>query len=219
MSNDSIKVLVETVLKLQRRGAHKSLGRILKGTHPADLARLMLFVPETHRAKILSDIEDVKLQAEVVSEIHEDILPGLLEQLGDEGLVKILEEMVSDDTVDVLALLDDERKERVLGLMRREEMDEAEHLLRYDPESAGGIMSPDFFALGEETTCAEAIHELQEKSADLEMAFYLYVINGHGHLVGVLSLRQLPSLEGLLDINVIFHIVESAVLDDTTSLP
>ncbi len=191
MSHQPVKVLVDTVVKLERRGAQKSLRKILNGTRPADLARLIRFLPEPHRAKILRQIEDIASRAEVLTEIEHDVLPSILEQLSDDELARLLEEMVSDDAVDVLALLDDERKERLLGLMRREDMHEAELLLRFDPESAGGIMSPDFFSLGESVTVAEAIEFLQTQGSDLEMAFYLYVTNDHDHLVGVVSLRQL----------------------------
>lgn len=191
MSNEPIKVLVDTVLKLERRSAQKPLQRILEGTHPADLARLLRYLPDHQRARIFGRIPDRETRAEVLSEVAEDVLASFLNELSDEELAGLLEEMDGDDTVDVLELVDEDRKARLLGLMTHEEMNEAEELLRYNPESAGGIMSPDFFALTEDTTSAHAIEVLQREGSELEMAFYLYVINAHGHLVGVLSLRQL----------------------------
>lgn len=191
MSNEPIKVLVDTVLKLERRSAQKPLQRILEGTHPADLARLLRYLPDHQRARIFGRIPDRETRAEVLSEVAEDVLASFLNELSDDELAGLLEEMDGDDTVDVLELVDEDRKARLLGLMTHEEMNEAEELLRYNPESAGGIMSPDFFALTEDTTSAHAIEVLQRKGSELEMAFYLYVINAHGHLVGVLSLRQL----------------------------
>ncbi len=190
MSNDPVKVLVDTVLKLQRRGAHKPLRKILDGTHPADLARLIQFLPEHQRAPIFQRVEELSTRAEILSELNPSILEDFLEALKDEDLVTLLEEMDPDDTVDVLVAVGDERKTRLLGMMRSEEVDEAEALLKYDPESAGGIMSPDAFALTEKTSSAQAIATLQAKGSELEMAFYIYVVNDHDHLVGVLSLRQ-----------------------------
>ena len=71
------------------------------------------------------------------------------------------------------------------------ESEEVEDLLRYDDDTAGGIMVPDFIALKEDVTAREAIESLQKEHSDVEMAFYLYVVDEYGKLVGVSSLRQL----------------------------
>lgn len=191
MINEPIKVLVDTVQKLERRNAQRSLHKILSGTRAADLARLLRFLPEHQRARIFLHIESVDVRAEVLSELGEDILADFLEELSDSELVSLLETMSGDDAVDVLEHLPEERKELLLGKMSHEEMNEVEDLMRYDPETAGGIMVPDFFSLHESTTCADAIKELQTVGSELEMAFYLYITNDHGHLVGVISLRQI----------------------------
>lgn len=189
--NDPLKVLVDTVQKLLRRGAHRNLRKILAGTRAQDIAGLFRYLSERDRLKLFLEIEALEKRAEVLSEIDPDFMPGFLAELPDDELVKLLEEMSSDDTVDVLQYVEEERKAVLLRKMSREEMDEAEDLLRYDPDTAGGIMVPDFFALNEHCTCAEAIQTLQERHEELEMAFYVYVVNEHDHLVGVISLRQL----------------------------
>jgi magnesium transporter len=74
--------------------------------------------------------------------------------------------------------------------MQDEHSDEIEQLLQYEEDTAGGIMSTEVFALREDMTVKEAIAALQE-AQDVEMVFYVYVTDEHGHLVGVLSLRQL----------------------------
>jgi magnesium transporter len=74
--------------------------------------------------------------------------------------------------------------------MRRKESDEVENLLEYAEKTAGRIMNPNVFALSEDMTVGEAITELQS-SRDVEVVFYLYVVDGRRHLVGVVSLRRL----------------------------
>ena len=78
----------------------------------------------------------------------------------------------------------------LMDALRPAEAVEVEGLMTYEPDTAGGIMSPEYFALPSHTTAAEAIAALQ-RSDDVEMAFYVYVINDPGHLVGVVSLRAL----------------------------
>jgi len=70
------------------------------------------------------------------------------------------------------------------------ESGEVENLLEYAEQTAGRIMNPTVFALSEDLTAGEAIHALQG-SREVEMVFYLYVVDERRHLVGVVSLRRL----------------------------
>ena len=74
--------------------------------------------------------------------------------------------------------------------MRRRESGQVESLLEYGEQTAGRIMNPQVFALNEDLTVGEAITALQS-SRDVEMVFYLYVVDARRHLVGVTSLRRL----------------------------
>jgi magnesium transporter len=74
--------------------------------------------------------------------------------------------------------------------MRPKESGVVENLLEYDEQTAGRIMNPHVFALNEDMTVGEAITELQN-NRDVEMVFYLYVVDDRKHLVGVVSLRRL----------------------------
>src|SRR5688572_6420013 len=74
--------------------------------------------------------------------------------------------------------------------MRPKESGVVENLLEYDEQTAGRIMNPHVFALSEDMTVGEAITELQT-NRDVEMVFYLYVVDERNHLVGVVSLRRL----------------------------
>ena len=74
--------------------------------------------------------------------------------------------------------------------LRPADAEGVEELLHFDPETAGGIMSTEYFALTSATTAKEAITALQNVE-DVEMAFYIYTVNEHGRLVGVVSLRAL----------------------------
>jgi magnesium transporter len=78
----------------------------------------------------------------------------------------------------------------VLELMRPKESGQVESLLEYGEQTAGRIMNPSVFALGEDLTVGESITALQS-ARDVEMVFYLYVIDARKHLVGVTSLRRL----------------------------
>jgi len=108
-----------------------------------------------------------------------------------EDIVRILESMPTDDVADIIGRLPEEKSQAILDKMKRAESQEVEDLLRYGDDTAGGIMVPDFIALREDVTAREAIESLQTEHSDVEMAFYLYVVDEYGKLVGVSSLRQL----------------------------
>lgn len=75
--------------------------------------------------------------------------------------------------------------------MKVEHSTDVQELLGFADETAGRMMTPDYFALEEEVTVSEAITALQRRSEEFEMAFYLYVVDSRNHLLGVVSLRQL----------------------------
>ncbi|NVM21596.1 MAG: magnesium transporter [Desulfobacterales bacterium] len=191
MSVDRTKILQDTIKRLIRRGATVHLHKIASRTHAADLAEVFGFLTAREQEAIFDLMDSLEQKAMLFSELEEKILLELIEDMQAEKIAEILEQMPTDDVADLLGKLSDERAKALLDLMTKEDSEEVEDLLRYDAETAGGIMVPDFIALREETTAREAIKALQKEYVDVEMPFYLYVVDDHEHLVGVISLRQL----------------------------
>jgi magnesium transporter len=191
MPDDRTKLLLDTIKRLLRRGATAHLHKIVNKTHAADLAVVFRFLTLREQEALFDLMETVEQKALLFSELEEELLVKLIEDMPVEKIAEILEQMPNDDVADLLGKLSDERAQALLDLMTKEESEEVEGLLRYDEKTAGGIMLPDFIALKEETTAREAIDALQKDYVDIEMPFYLYVVDDHGRLVGVISLRQL----------------------------
>ncbi|MEA3465342.1 MAG: magnesium transporter [Thermodesulfobacteriota bacterium] len=184
------QILLDTVKKLIRRGAHPNITNLLKKTHPADIAHLFRYLDLKDQSVLFNMIEDVDAAAEVLAEIEHTVSALLLEQIEKDTAVDVLQHMSHDDAVDIIQNMPEELADEVLDSMQDDCSEEIEHLMRYQEDSAGGIMSTEFFSLREDITAKEAIEELQG-AVDVEMVFYIYVTDTHNHLVGVLSLRQL----------------------------
>ena len=107
-----------------------------------------------------------------------------------EEIAKLAQDIPSDDAAALIDHLPEELSAAVLHLMRPKESTVVENLLEYAERTAGRIMNPNVFALNEDITVGEAITEIQS-SRDVEMVFYLYVVDERRHLVGVVSLRRL----------------------------
>ena len=191
MPTDTNKILTASVKRLWRRGATSHLVKIVNKTHGADLSVLFRSLSIEQQRKLFDMISDVEQKATLFSELEEDTFQDLIEDMPVEDIAGILESMPADDAADIIGRLPEDKSQDILDKMKKAESEEVEDLLRYDDDTAGGIMIPDFIALKEDVTAREAIESLQKEYSDVEMAFYLYVVDEYGKLVGVSSLRQL----------------------------
>ena len=184
-------IVLDTFRRLLRRGAIANLSKIVDKMHPADVAKVIRHLaagPE--KRTILDLIKEVETKADVIIEIDPASRNEILSEMPPSDVVAILKELPSDDVADIVGDMPEDKAREILNLMKKEDSVEVEGLLKYPEETAGGIMTPDFFSLTEDTTAQEAIARLQQAS-DAEMVFYIYVTDKDGRLVGVISLRQL----------------------------
>jgi magnesium transporter len=191
MSSDRNKILVDSVRRLLRRGATSHLSKIVNKTHAADLSVLFRSLSLAEQRKLFNMIADVVQKGILFSELDEDTFHDLIEDMRIEDIVRILESMPADDVADIIGRLPEDKSKTILEKMKRSESEEVAGLLRYEDDTAGGIMVPDFIALKEDVTARQAVESLQKEHSDVEMPFYLYVVDEYEKLVGVSSLRQL----------------------------
>ena len=191
IQTDRTKILVESIKRLLRRGATTHLSNIVNKTHAADLSAVFRSLSLSQQRELFGMIADVEQKGILFSELDEDAFLDLTEGIQLEDIVEVFEQMPNDDVADLLGRLPEEKADAILEKMKRTESEEVEDLLRYEDDTAGGIMVPDFIALSEDSTARQAIESLQKEYSDVEMPFYLYVVDDYGKLVGVSSLRQL----------------------------
>ena len=194
MHSRKFEVTLRSVKRFLERDANLNVLRILEKTHPADVAHLFRHLSGEQKKKLFRIVKaDERLAAEVLTEMGEALWGDLVKEMDPQETSEIVQEMDSDDAADFLGSLEEDKARQVLALMRREDRDgsrEVERLLDYDRDTAGGIMNPRVFALDEGITVAEALERVRG-AEELEMVFYLYVVDRHRHLLGVVSLRQL----------------------------
>ena len=187
-----IDLVLDSVKRLLRIGASANLLNLLQKQHPADLAQVFSELPDKEREAAFSLLAERngRLAMEAISELGPEAGAALLATRSAEEIAKLAQEIPSDDAAALIDYLPEELSAAVLDLMRPKESGVVENLLEYDEQTAGRIMNPHVFALNEDMTVGEAITELQT-NRDVEMVFYLYVVDDRRHLVGVVSLRRL----------------------------
>src|SRR3954453_18923248 len=192
MAQRKIDVALDSVRRLIRLGANANLVNLLQKHPPADLAQVFAELGEKDRSASFALLveRNSKLAMEALSELGPEGGAALLADRSPEEIARLLHDLPSDDAAAIIDNLPEALSAPVLELIGKRPGDEVGELLEYEEQTAGRIMNPKVFALSEDMTAGEAIITLQG-SRDVEMVFYLYVVDVRRHLVGVISLRRL----------------------------
>ncbi|MBA2301951.1 MAG: magnesium transporter [Acidobacteria bacterium] len=193
MAQRKLDVVLDSVKRLQRMGATSNLVNLLQKQHPADLAQLFSELSDKDRQAAFSVLveRNSRLAMEGLSELGPEKGALLLAGRSADDIVKLTQELASDDAAAIIDYLPEELSSAVLEqIQRRPAGGEVGELLEYPEQTAGRIMNPKVFALSEDMTAGEAITAVQT-ARDVEVVFYLYIFDSRRHLVGVASLRRL----------------------------
>jgi CBS domain-containing protein/sporulation protein YlmC with PRC-barrel domain len=146
----------------------------LDSLHPAEMAAAIRKLP-LHRRKLLaSELEDDRF-ADLLEELSEDDQVRLIEGMDLGRLARILDEMDADDAADLIGELPAGRQAELLTAMDPEEAEPVRRLLSYDPETAGGLMTPEPLILSSESTVAEALARVRERDIPVPLAAGVFV--------------------------------------------
>ncbi len=169
-------------------------GKKIAELHPADIAEIISDLTRAESGKLLEAL-DVKTVADTLEEVEPDFQASLVETMPDEKVADVLEEMAPDEAADLLAELPEDRSKELLSLMEREEAEDVKKLLTFPDNSAGGIMTTEFWTVSPDMTAAEALGYLRQTAQEAENIFYVYVTDKENHLLGVFSLKDLVLAE------------------------
>ena len=193
MAQRKIDVVLDSVEGLIRLGATANLVNLLHKQHPADLAQVFAELGEKDRATPPSRCSSSATASSRWKRSASSAPKGAPRSspiAPPRKSPRLLHDLPSDDAAAIIDNLPEALSAAVLELIEKRPGDEVGELLEYDEQTAGRIMNPKVFALSEDMTAGEAITTLQG-SRDVEMVFYLYVVDARRHLVGVISLRRL----------------------------
>ncbi|MBI1734963.1 MAG: magnesium transporter [Candidatus Rokubacteria bacterium] len=182
--------LLESVRELLDGGREERLADVLADQHAADVSRVLRELPLPDQVRVFRLLAPPDAGA-VLSELDDQTLLELVRALDEVEVSRIFDQMPSDHVVEVVEELPPEHAEKLLDLMVEEEKsEEVQELLEYEEGTAGRLMSTNFVAVNEDATVAHAIEHIR-KAATRDGAFYLYVVDDHDHLVGLVPLHRL----------------------------
>lgn len=179
------------------------------GSHPGDLLDLIEELELDQKVELLNRLADSEA-ALILQEMEDFDQAELIRNIDSVQATAILKNMASDDAADLLGELSPEEAQEMLELIDEEEASDFGDLLKYPEESAGGIMTTEYISLPADIPVEDAINRLREIAPEAETIYYVYVVDQTGHLIGVLSLRDLiASTDGTLLKNIMRHHVIS----------
>ncbi len=179
---------------------------IIASLQPADQADLVEELSGADQVALLSQLAPAD-SADVLEEMEDEDAAALAERLPVVDLAEILDQMEADEAADVLGDLSPELAAEALREM--EKPGEIIPLLEYPDDTAGGLMTPTVVALRQHWRADRALEELRRAEPDPRTAYYLFVVDEAGVLLGVVGLRDLvvalpeTTVEAMMDPNVL----------------
>ena len=188
------KLTSEFLTEIQSAISSKNKKMLLKRTsdlHYADLAEVINEL-NPKEATYLVKLFPSEKTADVFTELDEDLREQILAKLTSEEIAAEIAELDTDDAVDIITELDEEiAKEVISNLNDREHAAEIVELLRYDEDTAGGLMAKELIRVNENWSINNCIREMRAQAGQVTRVHSIYVVDDDNTLKGRLSLKDL----------------------------
>ena len=188
----------------------------IRELHPADIAELFQSLNLRRAEWLFNLIEDKEKKADVLMELDEEDRGKLLEEMSPEQIGDFIDLLDTDDAVDLIQELDEEDREEVIQHIDDvEQAGDIVDLLKYDEDTAGGLMGTELIAINENISMPECIREMRRQAEDLDDIYNVYVIDDDNRLRGVLPLKKMVTHPSVSKIRNVMEKDPIAVRTDT----
>jgi magnesium transporter len=158
--------------------------------HPADLAEIMEELSPAERQGIIDSLPE-DTAAEAIAELDKRLQTQVVEKLDPEKAADILEEMNPDEAADLIASLPPDTAKEVVEEMEGQEKTEVEALMRYEENTAGGMMNTELVIVGEDATRGEVVDYIRFNEIVPDQLDNIVLINHYGALSGTVPIARL----------------------------
>lgn len=191
MAIEITKELLENVSNLITNQKDTQLSDLFTNVHHADIAEVLDELTFNEAVYIIR-LLDSETTSEVLMDVDDDVREKILQQLSAKEIAEEIEELDTDDAADVIAELPEERKQEVMQKIEDEEhAKEIVELLRFDENSAGGLMAKELVKVNENWSVLGCVTKMREQATEVTRVHSIYVVDDSGKLKGRLSLKDL----------------------------
>ena len=196
--------LIQQVEQLVEQKADEKLLDLFGDIHHADIAEILDDLEQRSVTYVIKLLGSEKT-AEVLMELDDDDREKILENLSAREIASEIQEMDTDDAADILAELDLIIRQRVIAYL-----DDEEHasnileLLKYDENSAGGLMAKELVKINENRSVTNCMSQMREQAEEVTRVHSIYVVDDQDRLKGRLSLKDLLTAASSANISDIY---------------
>lgn len=203
-----LKMTIEQIIEYFENNRQEELRDKMNKLHPADSAQIINELPSEYQLSAFS-LLNTENASDVIHDLHDELREEILETIQQPRLVKMIDEMDSDEATDIAAELDEKQLKDVLEKIDKEDSEEIKQLLVYDEESAGGLMQKEIIAVNADMKRDEMIEYIRKSHEEVENIHYVFVVDDKNILLGIIEISRLllakPQREArdIMDKNVI----------------
>ena len=159
--------------------------------HPADIAELYSNL-DLNDFDYLFKLLDEEKRADVLMELDEEDRLKILSEMPAEEIAKQIDYLETDDAVDLIQQLDKEEREEVISHIDDvEQAGDIIDLLKYDEDTAGGLMGTEMIVVNENWSMPECIRQMRLQAEDMDEIYQVYVVDNDYKLRGTLPLKMM----------------------------
>ena len=213
--SDEIEAVRLRLEELVQAGEPEGIRELLQELHPSDVADLVEALNSEEDQVALLEALPADLASEALAEMDEEEDPEeILAALDPQKGAELIHEMDYDDAVDLVAELEPEERARILAALPLEEAGEIRGLLRYDDESAGGLMDTLLVRVESTLSAGQTIAEVRRQGREVEEFYTVFVVDDAYHLLGTVPLNDLILADPLLPVIELVEPIQASVLPD-----
>ena len=191
MNFEITKELIQGIEEAIEEGRGDYIISELEELHAADI-NVILYELNSDQAKYVLQLLDLHVGAEILSDLEEDVRAKFLKQFTSEEIAVYIPLIDSDDAADILNEQNIRTRENVIALIEdKTKVANILELLRYDEDSAGGLMAKEFIVAKSNWTVIQCIEEIRRKREDVDSIYSIYVVDEAEKLIGRVSLKKL----------------------------
>ncbi|MBB1193272.1 magnesium transporter [Flavobacterium sp. SOK18b] len=209
------KVLIQELEQLIQNKNDQQLEVLLNDMHHADIAEILDEL-DFNEATYIFKVLDSEKTAEILLELEDDLRENILSRLSPKEIAEELDELETNDAADIIAELSQDLKAEVIS-----ELQDVEHakdivdLLRYDEDTAGGIMHKELVKVNENWNVLTCVKEMRIQAENISRVHSIYVVDDEDRLKGRLSLKDLLTTSSRTPINDVYIRKLNSVKVDT----
>mgnify|MGYP006277815757 CR=1 FL=1 len=181
------RISLNKILKLLSQNNTKQLKKTLNESFPEDIAYIINNLPDDIQCYLFNFLNFSKA-SEVIYELYEPVRKNIIDHLKKNQLAKIIDEMDSDEATDIVAELKDDITENILKSIDKKDSEAIRALLKYDEETAGGIMQTEIIAVNEDKKRNQLIEYIRENKDKVDNIHYVFVVDKDKKLKGILDI-------------------------------